>query len=172
LILRKQKRTTVGRGTSGVRYEAIPASLQKALAGYVKKGGRLLVSGSFAISDLFDSRSNEQSKEFAENILGVRLDEEASRTRSGKIELAASHGRKTMAYSNTVNSDHYIVEKPDALMPATDQGKVLATFTDSNAAAGVKTQVGKGVVTYYSIPVETLKNADDRKTVLSTLFAQ
>lgn len=166
LILGKQKRTTIGRGTSGIRYEAFPQKLRGALTAYVKNGGKLLVSGSFAISDLFDSRADASSNDFAENILGVKIDQDASKTGSGKIELKAQSGNKVMAYSNTVNSDHYIVEKPDALMPSTDNGRIVATFTDSKAAAGVTTQVGKGKVTVYSVPIETIKSDADRKTII------
>ena len=170
LILGKQKRTTVGRGTSGVRYEAIPLSLQKKLSAFVKNGGHLLASGSFAVSDLFDNRGNQNSRDFATGILGVSIDDEASRTRSGKINVSLGSGRKSMSYSNTVNSDHYIVEKPDALTPASENGTVIATFTDSGAAAGVRTQVGKGSVTFYSIPLETLKDDADRKSIISDFF--
>lgn len=172
LILGKQKRTVVGRGTSGIRYEAVPAALRKKISGFVKDGGHLLVSGSFAISDLFDARAGQDSQEFAEEIFGVKIDGEASRTRSGKIEYSSVSGRSTMQYSNTVNSDRYIVEKPDALLPATDSGRVIATFTDSGSAAGVQTRVGKGNVIYYSIPLETMKEESDRKKIISDFFAQ
>lgn len=164
LILGKQKRTIVGRGTSGVRYEAVPIPLQRKLASYVKDGGRLLVSGSFAVSDLFDSRSNEESREFAEDVLGVRIDSEASCTRSGKISVSTSSGNQTMEYSNNLNPDHYIVEKSDALLPA-GEGRVIATFTDTGAAAGVASRFGKGSVTFYSIPLESLRNDADRLSI-------
>lgn len=173
LILGKQKRTTVGRGTSGIKYEALPVTLQRYLVPYVEKGGNLLVSGSFAVSDLYDERGNENSKDFASRILGVNIDEEAERTHSGKIRLTGKYGEQiTAPYSNTVNSEHYIVEKPDALIPSSDNARIIATFSDTGAGAGVYNKVKKGSVTFYSVPLEALKNDDDRKSIFSKFLNQ
>lgn len=169
LILGKQKRTTMGHCYSGVEFEAFPEALRNKLTSYVKNGGHLLVSGSFAISDLYDSRADESSHDFAENVLGVTIDEDASRTNSGKIEFGSGNSQKKMAYSNTVNEDQYIVEKPDALQPS-GNGRIVAKFTDSHAGAGVASSYGKGTVTVYSIPLESLKEDADRRTVLGNFL--
>ena len=70
LILGKQKTTVVGNGKSGVNYQAFPEALQHAVKNYLDKGGNLIVSGAYAVSDLFDRRSDRKDQEFAEKVLG------------------------------------------------------------------------------------------------------
>lgn len=170
LILGKQKRTTVGRATSGIRYEAFPQSLREKLTAYIKNGGNLLVSGSFAATDLYDLKAPQSSRDFAANVLGVDVDTEASRTKSGKISLTGSN--QQIPYSNNLNEEHYIVEKPDALRPALESGTVEARFTDTHAAAGISSKVGSGKVVFYSIPLETLKNDTDRVAILEKFLKE
>ena len=160
-ILGKQKMTTVGRGTSGVRYEAFPSAIRERLAAYVKGGGNLIVSGAYVASDLFDPRSDYSSREFAEEVLGVRPSQTESRTRSGKVELDdPKMGYKTLGYSNNVNSERYIVEKPDALEPVSPDARVVARFTDTREPAAVISNIGKGRATVFSVPLESIKDQE------------
>ena len=171
LILGKQKRTIIGRGTSGVNYTAFPKHLQEALRAYVTQGGSLIVSGAYVASDLFDSRGDNADRAFAEDFLNVRPATDPSRPRSGKISTyGLALGNSTISYSNTINSDHYIVEKPDVLEPVNPDGEVLITFTDTGAAAGVHTPVGKGDVTVLSVPIESIKDADQRSNLMQGLL--
>lgn len=172
-ILGKQKLTTVGRGTSGLRYEVFPNDVREYLEKFVRNGGNLIVSGAYVASDLFDQRADNGARDFAENVLGIRPAESAGRSRSGKIVLDDSRlGYSTVAYSNTVNADHYIVENPDRLEPAGESSRIVARFSDTDGAAGIITQTGKGKVTVFSIPFEAIKDEDEMKNILKVLTAE
>ncbi|MDE6409164.1 MAG: hypothetical protein K2K81_02820, partial [Muribaculaceae bacterium] len=91
LILGKQKTTVVGNGKSGINYRAFPHELQKAVKSFLDKGGNLIVSGQYAISDLFDTRSNRGDSEFAEKVLGfITL---AEKERQQRIQAEAEEAR-------------------------------------------------------------------------------
>lgn len=163
LILGKQKSTVTGNGMSGVRFRAFPTALQEKLRAFVEKGGNLLVSGAYVVSDLFDTRSSAADREFAEKVLGV-IPGEGDRQTSGRVRWEDG---KTADYSSSLNSRTYIVENPDILVPA-DEGRSerILTFSDSGLGAGFRTKSGKGTVTVISIPVEALSSEADRAKLL------
>lgn len=170
LILGKQKRTTVGRGTSGVRYAAYPAALRSKLDAYVKHGGSLIVTGAYVASDAFDARGNSDEREFVENVLGIKTVEGASRERSGRLKTLSALGGKEMQYSNTVNSEQYIVENPDVLEPASSSASVIATFGNSGTTAGISNRYGKGRTATLSVPFESIKSEDDAEILMKGLL--
>ncbi|MDE6296262.1 MAG: hypothetical protein K2L89_00295, partial [Muribaculaceae bacterium] len=86
LILGKQKTTVVGNGKSGVNYRAFPVDLQKAVKSFLDKGGNLIVSGQYVVSDLFDKRSSHSDREFAEKVLGLTTIAEKERQQRAEEE--------------------------------------------------------------------------------------
>lgn len=167
LVLGKQKKTTVGRGTSGVKYTTFPRELQQSLRSFVTRGGALIVSGAYVASDLTDGQSNSIDRSFAEEVLNVLPSESASRPRSGKLSTyGLALGNTNLQYSNNVNTEQYIVEKPDVLVPVNPDGQVVVTFSDSGEAAAVHSNIGKGNVTVMSVPFESIKDADARSRLM------
>lgn len=170
LILGKQKRTVVGRGSSGVRYQAFPEALQRQLTSYVGHGGDLIVSGQYVVSDLFDPRGSEIDRAFARDILGICPGQKSSASCSGKIATHGSLGNSVLSYSNTLNEEQYIVENPDVLEASSGQGRIIATFSDNGAPAGIHTPYGKGSVSVLSVPIESLKNDAERDELIEGLI--
>lgn len=171
LILGKQKRTTVGRGTSGINYTAFPKPLQNILRRYVTGGGSLIVSGAFMVSDLFDERGDYEDQAFAENVLNVRKSSASARPRSGKLSTyGLALGNTSLNYSNNINKEQYIVENPDILEPVNPDGQVVITFSDSGLAAGVHSKIGSGNVTVMSVPFESIKDSDSRSGLMNGLL--
>ena len=168
LILGRQKSTLIGNGHSGVHYRAFPAKLQKQLRQYVGKGGDLIVSGQYAVSDLYDSRSSKADREFAEEILGA-AEPETDTLKSGKIRDIQSG--KSISYSSTLNRSHYIVEQPDILIPAqgADIQKIL-TFSDSDRTAGHIVKNGKGRTAVITVPIESMTDAKERAALIRNLL--
>lgn len=88
LILGKQKTTVVGNGRSGINYRAFPPELQRAVRTFLNKGGNLIVSGQYVISDLFDNRSDHGDRDFAEKVLGfITLNEQNKRAEAEAARL-------------------------------------------------------------------------------------
>lgn len=171
LVLGKQKITTVGRDTT-VRYEAFPPKLREALTRYLDKGGRLMVSGAYVASDLLDPRASAGGEAFAAGVLGV-LPDSVSVTRSGSLEgiggaMKSGLQGRTYRYSNTLNEQQYIVERPDALRPAPGvKAEEMLTFSDTDGGAGYLVKRGKGKVAVMSVPFESLADPNQRRLLMT-----
>ena len=158
LILGKQKTSTTGFGSSGLKFTAFPEKLQTKLKEYVQNGGDLLVSGQYVSSDLFDYRSPSGSDNFARNVLGIDFsDGPIPDTNSVKIVPDASMKTRNFSYCNTLNEKCYIVEKPDILMPNENtDSKVIMRYSSNDLPAGILTKNGKSKVLVSAVPFETV----------------
>ena len=168
LILGKQKKSVTGRAVKGVRYPAIDDDMQKRLRQYSDKGGRLIVSGQYISSDLQDMRSDAADRKFAAEVLGLQPADTIV-SNSGRIRDRAGH---KLEYSNTLNSDTYIVENPDVLTPNPDADTETILTFDNGMAAGINVRRGKSKVTVMSIPFEAITNPDSRDSLMKSLLAK
>ncbi|MDE5840235.1 MAG: fibronectin type III domain-containing protein, partial [Muribaculaceae bacterium] len=114
LILGKQKATVMGRGNNGAEFITFPRKLRNALTGFLEKGGDLIVSGQYVASDLQDTRNDPDAAKWGENILCITVPDSIPATLSGRLDgiagpLKSSLESRRYAYSNTLNSDQYIV---------------------------------------------------------------
>lgn len=170
LILGKQKKTLVGKGKSGIKYAAFPASLQKALHSYVEKGGDLIVSGQYVASDLLDLRSSTADRKFASEILGIGSYGADSR-KTGRVRDARTG--KQIKYSASLNDRHYIVEQPDVIVAADNVPTEEILSFDSGCRAGHIVSNHRGKVAVITIPIESMTDPAERnafvKNVISTL---
>ncbi|MCH5218803.1 MAG: xanthan lyase, partial [Muribaculaceae bacterium] len=173
LILGKQKLTDIG-GPSGKQrhlYGAFPEALQERLAQYVEKGGHLVVSGQNVATELYSERAPRGSADFAVRTLGL-ADSSASRSHSGKLKAMEGRLRgESLAYSNTLRKDRYIVESADILVPAEGvKAETLLTFSDTGEAAALRMDRGKGSVVVMSVPFETLLDAGQAAQLMRDLL--
>ena len=162
LILGKQKTTVTGNGFSGVRFNTFPEKLQKELTKFLKNDGKLIVSGSYVSSDLFDFRSPNGSKLFANEVLGISSTD-GPRPTLGKISFSlpgSKSSSRQISYSNTLNENSYIVEYPDVLAPSENKrGEIFMRFSDTNLPAGILTSSGNSKSAIMSVPLESMDKA-------------
>lgn len=156
LILGKQKTSTVGFGSCGIKYSAFPKRIQDQLRQYVKSGGDLLVTGAYVGSDLFNENAPEGSDRFAAEILGIS-NTRGPRTEVGKI-ISVNNDFKpsTVNYSNTLNEDLYIVENPDILSPV-GGAVTIYKYGDTGLPAAIFNKNGKSKVIVSAIPFESIE---------------
>lgn len=174
LILGKQKTTVVGNGKSGVNFLTFPEKLQKELRSFSDKGGKLLVSGQYVASDLYDLRAPEGSATFAEHVLGLRQGA-SEKSYSGRVTTSTASepeiADRFYSYSNTLNDKCYIVERPDILSPSGNiESKVLMTFTDTELPAGLLTKKGKSRGAVMSVPFEAIDDQAQRNALMADLL--
>ncbi len=171
LILGRQKTTITGNGNTGIRYSAFPARLQKELSDYTHRGGDLMVSGEYVVSDLLDSRASHGSTDFAEKTLGVSKGEGAF-SLTGKVRLNGRLGKADdIAFSNTLNERQYIVQRPDILVPSQNMdSEIFLMFPDTGEAAGVMTKKGKSRGVVMSIPFESITEEADRFSLMREIL--
>lgn len=156
LILGKQKTSVTGFGSSGLKYSAFPLPLQEKLKQFVKNGGDLLVSGAYVGSDLYDSRNNYGSDDFATEVLGIERSDGPNSTSGQLISSNRNFGVKNISYSHTLNEEMYIVENPDVLAPGRNS-EVIYKYSDTGLPAVVLTEKGKSNVIVSAIPFEAMQ---------------
>lgn len=174
LILGKQKVTVTGNGNTGNRFFAFPKRLQDELTAFTDNGGDLFVSGEYVLSDLFDSRSAEGSRDFARKILGITRGEGAV-SNSGRLStvngLMPHFRNNSFIYSTTLNDKQYIVENPDMISPSGDiDSQTFLTFTDTGNPAGVMTKRGKSHGVVMTVPFESIMDAVVRNGLMKEII--
>ena len=177
LILGKQKATTIGRGNHGTDFTAFPKKLRNALTGFLNKGGDLIVSGQYVASDLRDTRSDNDAAKWGEEVLCISMPDSVEMTLGGRIDgmeapLKSSLESRRYTYSNTLNPEQYIVERPDAIIPTScaDESAIFMRFSDTDAAAGLLIRDGKSRRAVMSVPFESLTDANQRNLLMKEIL--
>lgn len=177
LILGKQKATTMGKGNNGAEFFTFPPKLRSSLTAFLEDGGDLLVSGQYVASDFYDTRNDKEAIRWGNEVLMIAPADSASRSLSGRIDGVASPLRSTLSdriytYSNTLNEDQYIVERPDALtaLPGADEAATFLTFSDTDASAGLLIRDGKSRRAVMSIPFESLTDENQRNLLMKEIL--
>ncbi len=177
LILGKQKATTLGRGNNGAEFFTFPKKLRNALTGFLNKGGDMIVSGQYVASDLRDTRNDNDAARWGEEVLCISIPDSIMPTQGGSVDGMATPLKSTLAsrrysYSNTLNSDQYIVERPDAIIPTNkaDEAATFLRFSDTDAAAGLLIRDGKSRRAVMSVPFESLSDANQRNMLMKEIL--
>lgn len=168
LIVGKQKKTLVGNGKKGIMYAAFPPELQKALRSYVEKGGRLIVSGQYVASELFDVRSSMADRKFGAEVLGIEgVDADSKST--GNVRDVATGSR--IRYSSTLNDKQYIVERPDIIIPVSGRDATPLLSFDSGRSAGHVVNHERGRVAVVTIPIEAMSEKSERNAFVKKVVS-
>ncbi len=129
VILGKQKTTILGKDTC---FHCMPQGLQKALANYLERGGRLLLSGAYIASDM----QSGEDKAFITNCLHYKArGTHASQT--GRVRIERELPTDTHTFRTTPNEECIHTENPDGLKPAGDNARCIARYEDTGVGAGV-----------------------------------
>ena len=174
LICGKQVSTITGTGEHGVRFAVFPEALEKALRDAAKRGVSLIVSGADIATEGWDSVYPITDSTFADYRLNVRnFNREvlgikwiSSRASRDGVVLPMAGGTP-VEFWNERNSACYFVENPDGIRPNDNHGKLLFKYRSSNVGAAVQYQGSGYRAVSFGFPLETIKNPEDLKSVLS-----
>ena len=184
LICGKQVTTRIGSGQAPDCYQVFPADLRKAILDFTGTGGNLIISGADIATDIWDQvypvlsdpvyRSSAAS--FAENILGYGFqsgfgcyDGCVSPVRNKTLDLRGKLG--TMHYWNEFNERMYRVENADALRLPGKLSSVFLQYPETGMNAAVAYNPGNYRVVSFGFPLETLKDPDDLRILLSSCLS-
>ena len=176
LILGKQCQTKMGRGgVSPLEFKTFPAGLQRALTAYCHGGGRLLVSGAFVGSDLWDSHvapSNDEDKRFATEVLKYqwRVGQAATEGKVKALELMDGEGKAEFAFYSQPNSLSYVVESPDAIEPASPEAKTIMRYSENGLSAAVAYTGNDYRTCILGFPIEALTSQKEINTLMAHLM--
>lgn len=172
LILGKQRSSKVGSG-SEYRFQAMPEKLQKRLKSYTTSGGALMVTGSYLLTDTWQSPvAKEADRKFVEGVLHASFGG-AMATRRGEVK-SLSHSFMKSTYSvkfNTeLNDKIYCVESPEIVTPAGSGAYVAMRYRTTNQSAAIAYN-GKYRTFVAGFPFETILDEAERNKMMSSVLA-
>ncbi len=172
LVLGKQRTTAVGRDTLNYRHAAFGAELKAQLRDYASKGGSLLVTGSYALTDLWHApHATEQDRRFAEEVLGVTFGGNMA-TRDGCATLLGSSltlGSSHIDFCQSLNADIYCVESPEVIAPVGKGAQTILRYTATNQSAGVARD-GSARTVVIGFPFETIATPRERDHLMQIVL--
>ena len=175
MIMGKQKETPTGRGAKPSRYKAFTTGLMNALTTYTRGGGNVLMTGAYVGSDIWDKeKSLGNEKNFAQNVMGYTwVDGRA--TLRGEVYsvpsvLKMSDGMGNLHFYDTLNSDFYAVESPDAIKASDGKGATIVRYSENNIPAGIASSRNGYKTVVLGFPFETIKNENERNEFMERVL--
>ncbi|MBQ7181084.1 MAG: xanthan lyase [Bacteroidaceae bacterium] len=180
LILGKQCQTKMGSGKHGaLQYKVFSKAMQDRLTSYLKGGGRLMTSGCYLASDLWDNplRLDESlidrtsfaaDQRFCTDILHYKW-RAGQASRGGEVgwvpsKLARHNG--AFAFHALPNAQCYSAESPDAIEPAGDRAATVMRYTQNNLSAAVAYDGDDYKTFVLGVPFECIHPAESRATLM------
>lgn len=174
LILGKEKECIIGRGAKPAKFKTFPKEIQNAISEYCQNGGNILITGAYVGTDLWNNpRATKAEQEWASKTLKFNWKNNGGAL-TGRFKSVASPFGSFVGnfnYFNELNSESYVVERPDAIDSASPDAYTIFRYPENNLSAGV---AYKG--TYSScvlgIPFEAVKPQmrDDLMQDILTFF--
>ncbi|MBQ2958544.1 MAG: xanthan lyase [Alistipes sp.] len=172
LILGKQRTTTIGRGAFEPRFQAFGEAMKSALRDYTANGGNLVVSGSYALSDLWHSPlATDDDRTFANEILHASFGGDMA-TQRGVVRMPVTKFSATtseLEFTTELNSEIYCVESPEVVSPADKETQTILRYRSNNRSAATAYRGDYGVV-LLGFPFETITSADSRKELMQKML--
>ena len=172
IILGKQRTTAVGRGAMGYKYEALSEPLQRAIKDYMTSGGGVIISGSYLLSDLYNSPiATNEDRLFAEEVLGVKFGGNMA-SRDGKINTKPTKfaGRRIQLSFNTQPSSKiYPVESPEIVRPNKKGAFTALQYATTQESAAVAYK-GDYSLFIMGFPYESITDASQREILMQDIL--
>jgi len=159
LILGKEKEMVMARGAKPSEFKAFSKALQDAISVYCQQGGNILITGAYVGTDLWDNpRATKAEREWATNTLKFIWRNDAGAV-TGRVKAVASPFESfagSFNYFNELNSDSYVVERPDAIEPAGTDSYTIFRYSENDLSAGVAYK-GDYSACVLGVPFEAIK---------------
>ncbi len=172
-ILGKQREWTVARGAKPPVFKTFPKAQQQAISDFCDRGGNIIVSGAFVGTDLWDNPfASKEDKEWAQNTLKYKWRNNNGAV-TGKIKAVPSPFasiRGNYAYYNTLNSESYAVEHPDAIEPAGDNAYTVFRYSENNLSAGIFYKGETYATCILGFPIEAVKEQPKRNELVRKIL--
>ncbi|MEA4917433.1 xanthan lyase [Proteiniphilum sp.] len=172
-ILGKQREWSLARGAKPPRFKTFTKANQEAITHYCNNGGKIIISGAFVGTDLWDNPyATVEDREWAQNILKYKWRNNHGAV-TGQIKAIASpfpSVQGNWSYYNTLNSESYVVEYPDAIEPAHENAFTVFRYSENNLSGGVIYKGEKYSTAILGFPIEAVKGKDDRNKLVKGLL--
>ena len=177
IICGKQVTTRIGNGTAPDKYSVFPVSLQDALREYTKKGGSVLISGSYIGTDAWDGiyqgvpKAPEETRTFVKEVLGYKWVTNYG-DYSGVAMPVENGSINAVSYNRLWSSDTYRVENPDGILPASAKSKPLLRYLGTDIPAATFYDSGTYRAAAFGFPLETSEQMGAVIKAVLKMFAE
>lgn len=171
-ILGKQREWSVARGAKLPRFKTFSKPNQEIITDYCNDGGNIIVSGAFVGTDLWDNPfATPEDRKWAQNTLKYKWRNNYGAV-TGEVKAVISpfpSVQGNWSYYNTLNSESYVVEYPDAIEPADENAFTVFRYSENNLSAGVIYKGERYGAAILGFPIEAVKNQKDRNQLVKGL---
>lgn len=172
-ILGKQREWVVARGAMPSKYKTFNKAQQQIIADYCKSGGKIIVSGAFVGTDLWDNpRASKADRDWAQNVLKYKWRNNYGGV-TGQVKTVASPFESitgNYTYYNELNSESYVVENPDAIEPADNSAFTVFRYTENNLSAGTLYKGENYSTCILGFPIESIKGQHNRNLLIKGIL--
>lgn len=172
-ILGKQREVSVARGAKPPKFKTFSEDIQKMITDFCNGGGNIIVSGAFVGTDLWDNPyALEGEKEWAQQTLKYKWRNNHGAV-TGQVKAVPSPFPAVEGkyhYYNTLNSEGYVVENPDAIEPAHKNAFTVMRYTENNLSAGVIYKGENYGTAILGFPIESIRETQDRNRLVKSLM--
>lgn len=172
-ILGKQREWSIARGAKPPKYKTFSTAQQQAITAFCQNGGNIIVSGAFVGTDFWDNPfATDADKTWARQTLKYKWRNNNGAV-TGHIKAVASPFRSIVGkynYFNTLNSESYVVENPDAIEPVDNRGFTVFRYSENNLSAGVFYKGNTYSACILGFPIESIKGQQNRNRLLKGIL--
>lgn len=172
-ILGKQREVVVARGAKPSKFKTFSNKSMDAITKFCQQGGNIIVSGSFVGTDLWDNPlATEEERKWAMETLKFRWRNNNGAV-TGHIKSVQSPFpaiKGNYSYYNTLNSESYVVENPDAIIPANEQSFTILRYSENNLSAGVLYNGSEYKTCILGFPIESLREQDELEQLIKQIM--
>ena len=178
LILGKQKEISTGSGLKPTRFKIYTTGLMNALRDFTGRGGRVVMSGSYVGSDLWDNaagNNDPQGQAFVKEVLGFEglqgrasLDGTVITVDCPDSNLAVKG--KCWEFVNRLNDYMYAVESPDAIRASDNKGFTWLRYGENGLPAAIASDRGNYRTIVLGFPLESMTYSSDLTSLLGSIM--
>lgn len=177
LICGKQITTVTSKDRS--RYKVFPEELICRLSEFAGKGGNLIVSGAYIVTDIFSdiypalaadpakTACRQKEAEFAASVLGYKTGS-SNASRCGGLDSKTIRLSAGAHYYNSPNPEVYCVENVCGINPVCEAATTILRYRDTEISAGINYDGGSHKAVCYGFPIETVAEQSDRDALISS----
>lgn len=173
LILGKQCQTKTGRGgIVPLAYKTFTKELQDAITTYCQSDGNIFVSGSYVGSDLWATENVlQEDKDFTTNVLKYKWMVNKAALEGTVKSVITPYASFSGAYTfhNKLNSESYVVEAPDGIVPADKEAHTIFRYSENNISAGIAYK-GDYKTCVLGFPFESIKTEAERNELMKAVL--
>lgn len=176
LILGKQYQSKMGNGKHyPLDFKTFPSHLQGFLTECLQqKGISLFASGAYVGTDLWQNplaEPREEDKAFATEVLKYkwRANQADKGGRMMSVRSPYSAMGQDYEYANSLGSETYVIESPDAIEPACEESKTVLRYTENNLSAAVAYKGAEYSTYIMGVPFEGIQSIEKRHQLMKEI---